>query len=388
MFKALTTGIVLSIYLIVAFLSKNSIYLLIQSLAILAVFFDVSWFFMGIEDFKKPSISNLVVQLFTFFLIILLIKSEGDTAKYTLIQGVGLVLSQISLWVFIPKYIHFTKIEITNSITHLKGSFEYFIPQVAVLLYTNLNKTLLGATLGSATVGFFTNSLQLNTVFIAVITTLDLVLLPHMTSFFAKENIERIVRTMEKTIHLQLFFSVPIMFGLLTVYDKLVPWFFGEKFLYVNKVIPYFTILIVIIPLGVSISRQYLMPIGRVKEYNYSVMTGAIINIVSNCILLPIIGFFGVVVSYTLAECFVTFVRTKSFLRQTDFKFDRRKIVVFVFAGLLMCLITRFLTAHLRSNILTNLIQFLIAVPIYLLITMLAKVNPLLDLISHKKRNK
>lgn len=87
--------------------------------------------------------------------------------------------------------------------------------------------------MGSLAVGYFTNSLQLNTVFITIITTLDLVLLPHMTSFFAKENVTRIVRMMEKTIHLQLYFSIPIMFGMLTVYDKLVPWFF-EKNLYTS----------------------------------------------------------------------------------------------------------------------------------------------------------
>ena len=192
---------------------------------------------------------------------------------------------------------------------------------------------------------------------------------------------------MEKTIHLQLFFSIPIMFGILTVYDKLVPWFFGEKFLYVNQVIPYFTILIVVIPLGMVISRQYLMPIGHIKEYNRSVIVGAIINIGANFILLPTVGFFGVVFSYILAECLVTFVRTKSFLQQTDFKFDFRKICIYVCASLTMCLVTRFLTNQLTSNMLTNIIQVLIAAPIYLAITTIARTNPLIDFIVRKKKN-
>lgn len=42
------------------------------------------------------------------------------------------------------KYIHFVKVSIKNSYNHLKGSLEYFIPQIAIMLYTNLNKTLLG----------------------------------------------------------------------------------------------------------------------------------------------------------------------------------------------------------------------------------------------------
>ncbi|EKZ0168181.1 oligosaccharide flippase family protein, partial [Enterococcus faecalis] len=74
-FKALITIGVIVVYFIVALFLDNRIYLFIQSLTILTVFFDVSWFFMGIEDFKKVSMSSLFVQLITFVLIILFIKN-------------------------------------------------------------------------------------------------------------------------------------------------------------------------------------------------------------------------------------------------------------------------------------------------------------------------
>lgn len=142
-----------------------------------------------------------------------------------------------------------------------------------------------------------------------------------------------------------------------------------------------------IVPLGMAISRQYLMPIGQVKEYNRSVIIGAIINLVANLILLPSIGFLGVVFSTILAESFVTVVRTRAFLKQTTFTFSLRKIGMFIIAGLIMCLITRLLTGHLTSNIRTNLIQFVIACPIYLAITTITKVNPLVDLLRIKRKS-
>ncbi len=89
-----------------------------------------------------------MVQIVTFTLIVFFIKNEGDALKYTLIQALGLVCSQISVWLFIPKYIHPVKVSVRDSFYHLKGSLEYFIPQIAVILYTNLNKTLLGFSLG------------------------------------------------------------------------------------------------------------------------------------------------------------------------------------------------------------------------------------------------
>lgn len=383
--KAITTIGVLALYIVVSLFLENRIFLYAQSLVVLTVLFDISWFFMGIEDFKKTSMSNLFIQLITFLLIITFINDQSDALLYTIIQGTGALLSQVIVWVFIPKYVQFVKISLKNSLRHLKGAFEYFIPQVAILLYTNLNKTILGFVLGSTAVGYFTNSLQLNNVFISIITTLDLVLLPHMTGLFAKKNTDRIVSTMEKTIHLQLFFSIPIMFGILTVYDKLVPWFFGSKFLYINNVIPYFTVLVVIIPLGMSISRQYLMPVGHIKEYNKSVIIGAFINIVANFILLPTIGFFGVVFSNILAECFVTFVRTTSFLKETSFKFNLRKIMVFILSSIVMCVVTRYLTRNLPASYITNILQVGIAVPIYFILTILGRENLIIEYIKSRK---
>lgn len=388
-FKAISTLVFLTIYFgIVFFFLDNKVFYIVQSLMILAVFFDISWFFMGIEDFKKTSMSNLSVQVVTFFLILFFIKDESDTLLYTIIQASGMFFSQFVVWVFVRKYIKFTRVSIKNSLLRFKGSVMYFIPQVAIMLYTNLNKTLLGFIVGSFAVGYYTNSLQLNDVFVTIITTLDVVLLPYMSGLFAKENTNKIVQLMNTTIHLQLFFSIPIMFGMLTVFDKLVPWFFGEKFLFINSVIPWLVILIVVKPLGMSISRQYLMPIGKIGEYNKSVIIGAIINIIANIILLPTIGFWGVVFSTIISEFFVTFVRTRSFIKDTSFSFDLKRVGVYLLSGVAMCIVTRVLTSDMAPSVLTNIIQVLIAVPIYFALTTILKVNPLVMYIRKRRMDK
>lgn len=386
-FKAVITLIALFLYFILILFLDNKEFFLVQSIIILSVLFDISWFFMGIEDFKKTSMINLVVQIITFICILLFVKTTNDAIVYTFIQAAGMLLSQVFVWLFVKEYIHLEKISLRKSMAHIKGSIEYFIPQVAIMFYTNINKTILGIFLGSAAVGYFSNSLQLNNVFITVITTIDIVLLPHMSGLFAKNNISKIVDLMKNTLHLQLFFSIPIMFGILTVYDKLIPWFFGEKFVFINKVVPFFSILIVIIPLGMAISRQYLMPVGKVREYNKSVLVGAVINILLNLLLLPTIGFFGVVIANIAAEIFVTLIRTRSFLKDTSFKFNIKKIIVFILSAVIMCLVTRYITKNMSATVITNLIQLVIAVPIYFLLTALLKQNPIIPLLKRIKSN-
>lgn len=385
-FKACLSIITLIIYYSLIMFSEDRVFLLIQSMTILGVLFDISWFFMGIEEFGKTSLVNLLVQGLTLILIVMFVRQPSDTINYIFIQASGTMLSQLLVWPFLLRKIRFVKVKFSESFSHVKGSIQYFIPQVAIILYTNLNKTILGIFLGAASVGFYTTSLTLNNVFITIITTLDIVLLPHMSGLFAKSEERKIVVLMEKTVHLQLFFSIPIMFGVLTVYDKLIPWFFGDKFLFINSVVPLFSILIVIMPLGMAISRQYLMPIGKTNEYNRSVIIGAIINITSNLILIPMIGFFGVVFSNILAESFVTFVRLFSFLRATSFKFQIKKIVSIIFCSFIMLVITRLITDKMSANIVTNLVQVVIAIPIFFTATTLLKSNMLIELYKRKKK--
>lgn len=387
--KALFTGACLLVYfsLVLAFF-PHKLYYLAQSLTIIAVLVDVSWFFMGIEDFKKTSLSNLAVQVVTFLLIVLFVNDQSDALLYTVIQASGIFLSQLLVWVFLKRYLVFKPVSLKKSWQHLAGATLFFIPQMAILLYTNLNKTLLGLMVGESAVGYYANSIQLIDVFITVITTLDVVLLPHMSGLFAKNHRQKIVGLMGTTIHLQLFFSIPIMFGMLTVYDKLVPWFFGRQFLFIEKVIPWIVGLIVIKSLGISISRQYLMPVGKVGEYNKSVVIGALINIGGNVVLLPSLGFWGVIISMLVAECFVTLTRAYSFVKTTQFSFQKSWISLYLLAGLVMCVVTRLVTQNMAASLLTNLIQVLIAAPIYLLLTSVFKVNPLVTYLHERWASK
>lgn len=383
-FKAIITTLSLVLYILFVLFAVDNILLTIQIFNLASVLFDISWLFMGVEDFKKTSLSNLFVQIIVFILIITLVKDKNDLVIYTLIQTIGILLSQIIVWLFLKEYVQKVKVTLTGILSHFKGSIKYFIPQVSILLYTNLNKTILGFFVGASAVGIFSNSLQLNNIFITLITTVDMVLLPHMSKLYSQGDETEIVHTMKKTIHLQLYFTIALFFGILTVFDKLVPWFFGEKFLLINQVIPVFAILTIIVPLGMAVSRQYLMPIGKINAYNYSVVVGAIINIIANLCFLPFFGFWGVVAANILAEFFVTFTRVRQFLKETSFSFNIKQIVLCVISGLIMCIVTRFITREFAPNLLANIIQVIIAVPFYFLFTLLFKCNGIVNLLKKK----
>src|SRR5699024_1372085 len=111
------------------------------------------------------------------------------------------------------------------------------------------------------------------------------VLLPKMSNLFSMGRINKILEILKKSIHIQLFFSVPLMFGLVTITPKFVPWFFGKKFEFIVNTIPLVSPLIIIIPLGMAVGRQYLVPMNKVKVYNKAVINGAIVGVLVNILL-------------------------------------------------------------------------------------------------------
>lgn len=383
-------GIIISIlYILIIPFFQNKYYYLIQFLYVLGTIIDISWLFMGLEDFKKTSMTNLFIQILTLFSIVFFIKSEKDLSKYILIQSVGTVLSQGLVWLFLKEYVSFIKVNLKNVFGHFRGAVDFFVLQITIMLYSNMNKTIIGILFTSTYVAYYSNGMQLSNMVITIITTLDMVMLPHMSNLFTSKNGKNeIVKQMDKTVHLQLFFSILFMFGLLTIYDKFTVWFFGDKFLYLNNIIPLFSVLIVIIPLGISIARQYLTPIGEIKKFNHSVIVGAFVNMAFIIIFVPFLNFFGVVLAIIIAEFFVTFTRVKSFLAETTFKFNYKKISIFIISGLIMCVTTRYLTYSMEPTFFTTVFQVIMGGSIYMVITFIFKMNELWKLLPIEKLKK
>ena len=245
------------------------------------------------------------------------------------------------------------------------------------MFYSNLNKTLLGLVAGATAVGYYSNSLTLNTVFITLLATIDTVLLPKISSITVSNSEETILEYLKNFCNLQFYFSIALFFGILTVYEKLIPWFLGPKFEFVNNLMPLFSVLIIINPLAGSIARQYLLPTGNTKLYNISAVYGAIISVVINFFFLKNLGIYASVLAYILAETFVLFSRLISLYKNTIFRINMRIFFQLFFCGFLMMIFTKIITNEMPASFTTNVIQLFLGAGIYLVLTLILKITPL-----------
>nr|WP_252894910.1 polysaccharide biosynthesis C-terminal domain-containing protein [Liquorilactobacillus satsumensis] len=301
-----------------------------------------------------------------------------------MIQAVSLVLSNLVMFFFLKGKTHLSKVTLKQSFSHFKPAVNYFYGNLAISLYTTMSKTFLGLIVSVSVVGLYSNSMQLLTMIVTIITTLDTVLLPRLTYLFESNKIAKMISVIEQTFHIQLFLSIPAMFGLVAINNKLIPWFFGKSFLYLTYTVPVLAPLVIIIPLGgTSIMRQYLMPKNEIGKFNFSVFVGgAGIGVAANLLLIPIFKIWGgAIIASLLSEIAVAYLRLRYLFMETSFSFYKRRIAGYFFSGIVMSLIICFLTYNFPPTITTTLIQVFIGILVYGTLTSFLKINPLINII-------
>lgn len=85
------------------FYTRQPEYMIAQSINLVAVAFDISWFYEGIEDFKVTVLKNSFVKLISMAAIFLLIKGPYDVTLYIVVLAVSTLLGNLTLWPNIKK---------------------------------------------------------------------------------------------------------------------------------------------------------------------------------------------------------------------------------------------------------------------------------------------
>ena len=128
-----------------------SVFYKILLLELLANALDVSWLFQGLEQFKKTVLRNLIVKVLSFACIFIFVKEKNDLPIYFLIYVLSILIGNLSLWISIPRYVCKVKIAFKDIFKHLPQTFIMFIPQVAIQVYTVLDRTMIGKIISDKT---------------------------------------------------------------------------------------------------------------------------------------------------------------------------------------------------------------------------------------------
>lgn len=113
-----------------------------------------------------------------------LVREHNDLYIYAIIiHGITLI-GNFSLWPQVIKYIKPKSFKNMNFIQHWKKSMIYFIPTVATMVYTVLDKSMIGWITGSEFQnGYYEQAYKIEQILLVFVTTVGTVTFPRMAYF-------------------------------------------------------------------------------------------------------------------------------------------------------------------------------------------------------------
>lgn len=371
--------ITLSISILLFFLiygrdGNYAIYYRILIIQLIANIFDISWLFQGIEEFDKTVIRNLIVKLLSLVLIFVMIKTPDDLWKYFVIYVGAEFIGNISLWLYIPKYLEKIKIQNLQLKKHLRPIFSLFIPQIAIQIYTVLDKTMIGKLTGDMTeVGYYEQAQKIIKAALIIVSALQTVMNSRVANAYAKNDKKEIKTCLEKSFNFTFLLSIPMALGIMAIATKFVPWYYGEGF---DGVIPLLIVtapILIIIGLSGITGTQYLVQIGQQRVYTISVAVGAGVNVILNLILIHYFNAVGAVIASIFAEITVLWIQLKYFKEQfTVWEILKLSVKCFI-SGMVMFAIVAILTRFMPVSILNTIIEVMVGGIVYVLMLMILK---------------
>lgn len=303
-FQLIMGVVVVAVYLVYVLqsYSENRSVQLIWTLFLISVMLDINWFFFGLEKFKLTITRNMIVKLVTFIAIFLFVREENGVVAYCFVLAVGALVTQVVLWPFLLREVTWVCPTLWGIARHIKPNFVLFIPVVAVSIYKQVDVVILGSISGYDDVGLYENAYKVIVMPFAVISALGTVMLPRVTNLLAKGEVEKNNQYLTDSFWSTAIFASIIMFGIASISFELAPVYFGEAFSYCSILI---LIMIFDVPFrtwGNVIRTQYLMPLGRDREFVISVVAGAAVNLVINLMLIPFIGCLGAAIAMLLTQ--------------------------------------------------------------------------------------
>lgn len=390
MLTVITSTVCILIWSCIILFSKNyRPYFLALLPTLFASMFDISWFYTGQERIGYTVFWNAICKIAGVFLIFFLIKNKEDLVTYILLNSTILMLGNLSMWVFLPKFLIRVDIKSLNIRTHFKETLIYFIPTIATSIYTVLDKTLIGLITNDVYQnGFYEQATKIINIAKTVsFVALNSVMGARLSYLFAEKRNEEAKANIKLAMNVILFFTIGSMFGIIAIASDFVPLFFGNGYEPVVGLLYLMAPLIVIIGISNCIGTQYYTPIGKTRMASLYMLLGSGVNLILNLLFIPWMGSKGAVIGSIGAETVITVLFEHFNEGYITWKYILSSSYKKIIAGLLMLLIIHIMSKNIAvSGIMQVSLQVLCGIIVYLVVLLIERDSAVLEFITEMQK--
>jgi len=360
-------GSILIFYLIfLMFNFKYKIVFLLQGATLIPSALEITWLYIGLEDFRKTTIRGFLIKILIVLGIIFLIKDKSDLNFYIVFLAISNTVGSLMIWKGIKKILDFKIPKIKDIVPHFKENFILFIPQIASSIYSVFDQTMIGFLYSDVSeVGFYSQAHKLVNMVLFVVTTIGAVMLPNIVKKRKQNDDNKVKEVTNLTFKIALFLSIPMAIGFSVVAPYFIPWFLPLEFEKVAYIICFLSPLIVFISITNVFGLQFLIPMDKAKKYTISVTSGCFVNLILNMCLIGRFGAYGAATASCITELAVLLMQY--YYVRKDFYFHGiiKKVFKYLSVALVMGSLVYIIGFVMGVGLVTNIIQVIVGIIVY-----------------------
>lgn len=315
----LSLGVLAILIFIVGFGEKYNTLMLIMSLQVVAVIFDIEYLYTGNENFRSIAIRNIIVKIIGIVLIFVFVRSANDVWVYALYLSLSTVCSYLIMWTGLKKYVSFISIKNVKPWRHLKGTLIIFLPMVITSLFTTFDKTMIGILSPNPDYdnGCYDQAYKINNIAQSFIIIFSSVMIPRNVYAYKTGDIETMNNNIYKTGRYIWFSSLFFIAGFFVLSNNFCSWFLGDGYTEVPILMYIMTIRLLVSGFSIMLGDRFIA-MDKERYWMLSVLVGAVMNIGINAALIPMFGAIGATIATAACEigiflimCVLTFYKKR-----------------------------------------------------------------------------
>lgn len=387
--------LVLAIYLLFIFFKfsyqPQFLVLLIYGFTLFSNIFYVEWMCEAIESFNFITIKTIIIRSIYVIFLLLLVKEPSDYIKYAVLNALLSFINYLTSFIYIKKNVmfDFSQLEFKK---HLKPLFIIVIMSNASILYTQLDKILLGSYVGETSVGYYNTSQMLANMINYLLLSIILVSIPRLSNVLASQSEKEYEYLLNKISKTYLVLLFPAAIGVLILSKEIILLLFGYSYEQSSSVLKVFSISMIATGIDFLLVNSIFYVKRKEKLAMILVAFFGLINFVIKIILikLNLFNHISAILTTTIVTLLLIIaeyivIKLKMKVNINLFSIGKLK---YLLISLLFIPVTFIIKLYLHKFIFIICCTIIVNVSLYILILFLTKDEIFYDILSKLKITK
>ena len=316
------------------------------TLASVSCLVNVDWCLMGLEQFRPIALRNTAAKLLAAAAVFIFVKGPEDLWIYAFAWSLSTLIGCGSCFLSLRGQVKFTPVPWKDALRHLKPCAVLSISVIAVSVYRQMDKVMIGALSNMHQTGLYENAEKIILCLAGFIAAIGTVMLPKISHMTAQGRMDEVKKHIDASMELVMCMVCALAFGLASIAPEFAVLFYGEAFAQSGTLMILLAFTLLTIGFANVIRTQWVLPQKRDHIFIKSVLTGAAVNVAFNALLIPGMGARGAVIATMAAELAVPVVQFIILRRELPYLRYIQYTLTYSVIGVSMLLAVR-LTARL-----------------------------------------